>query len=207
MGEETALVQSALDRFNAGDREALNDLFARSAKRLERMARSMLRNSFGRLVAREGTGDVVQEASLRLLKALNDPNVKLASPANFFGLSSTMMRRVLIDLARHHYGPEGSAEHQADGPPPESSAPGSPAPTAGSSNAPGELAAWGEFHERVEALPDDQRAVFDLLWYQELTQEEAAKVLGISVPNVKRRWRAAKLALIDVLGNNFPGLD
>jgi DNA-directed RNA polymerase specialized sigma24 family protein len=164
MGEETALVQSALDRFNAGDPQARNDLFARAAQRLQRIARRMLHGSFERVAALEQTGDVTQEASLRLLKALAD--VKIVTPPEFFRLSSAVMRRVLIDLARHHYGPEG-----------------------------------------VDKLPDEQREVFDLLWYQELSQEEAAGVLGMSVPTVKRRWRDAKMELIDVLGDNFPGLD
>jgi RNA polymerase sigma factor (sigma-70 family) len=204
MGEETAMVQSALDRFNAGDKQAINDLFARAAQRLERIARRMMYNSFQRVAAQEQTGDVAQEASLRLLKALAD--VKMLTTAEFFRLSSTIMRRVLIDLARHHYGPEGSAAHRAAALA-DTTAASTPAPSAGSSNAPDVLAAWGEFHECVEKLPEEQREVFDLLWYQELSQEEAADVLGVSVPTVKRRWRDAKLELIDVLGDNFFGLD
>ena len=35
---------------------------------------------------------------------------------------------------------------------------------------PANLAAWTEFHDQVGQLPDDERAVFDLLWYQELSQ-------------------------------------
>jgi RNA polymerase sigma factor (sigma-70 family) len=205
MSEETALVQSALDRFHAGDPKALDDLFARAAQRLERIARRMLHGSFERVAAQEQTNDVTQEASLRLLKALAE--VKVRTPAEFFRLSSAIMRRVLIDLARHHYGPEGSAAHRAAASPAEITGASTPAPTAGSSNAPDALAAWGEFHDRVEKLPEEQRAVFDLLWYQELSQEEAAEVLGVSVPTVKRRWRDAKVELIDVLGDNFPGLN
>jgi RNA polymerase sigma-70 factor (ECF subfamily) len=206
MGEETSMIQSALDRFNAGDPEALEDLFARAAQRLQRMARRMLHGSFERVAALDQTGDVTQEAALRLLKALR-AEMKVRTPAEFFRLSSAMIRRVLIDLARHHYGPEGSAAHRAGAPAAESSGLGAPAPTAGSSNAPDALAAWGEFHERVEQLPEEQRAVFDLLWYQDLSQEEAAHELKVSVPTVKRRWRDAKLELIDVLGDHFPGLD
>ena len=47
--------------------------------------------------------------------------------------------------------------------------------------------------------------MFDLLWYQELSQQEAATLLGVSVPTVKRRWSDAKIELIDALGDNFPG--
>lgn len=205
MSEETSLVQSALDRFNAGDQEALGDLLARAARRLEQKARGMLHGSFCRVAAQEQTGDVTQEASLRLLKALAE--VKVVTSAEFYRLSSTIIRRVLIDLARHHYPKGGSAADQAPAPAAESSGLAGPAPTAGSSNAPGALAAWGEFHERVEQLPQELRDVFDLLWYQELTQEEAAAVLGVSVPTVERRWRDAKLELIEALRDSFPGLD
>jgi DNA-directed RNA polymerase specialized sigma24 family protein len=31
-----------------------------------------------------------------------------------------------------------------------------------------------------------------LLWYQELTQAEAAAVLGVSEREVRRRWRSAR---------------
>jgi RNA polymerase sigma-70 factor (ECF subfamily) len=205
MGEETSLVQSALDRFNAGDQEALGDLLGHTARRLEQRARGMLHGSFSRLAAQEQTGDVTQEASLRLLKALAE--VKVVTSAEFYRLSSTIIRRVLIDLIRHHYGKEGSAAHRAPAPATESSGLAALAPTAGSSNAPDALAAWSEFHECVEKLPAEQREVFDLLWYQELSQDEAADVLGVSVPTVKRRWRDAKMELIDLLGDNFPGLD
>jgi DNA-directed RNA polymerase specialized sigma24 family protein len=40
----------------------------------------------------------------------------------------------------------------------------------------------------VARLPDKLRAVFDLLWYQGLTQAEAAALLGVAVRTVKSRW-------------------
>jgi hypothetical protein len=44
----------------------------------------------------------------------------------------------------------------------------------GAEPSPEELERWTEFHCQVEALPAEGREVFDLLWYHELTQEEAA---------------------------------
>jgi DNA-directed RNA polymerase specialized sigma24 family protein len=38
-----------------------------------------------------------------------------------------------------------------------------------------------------------------LLWYQELTQEDAAKLLDISVRTVKRRWQSARIKLFETL--------
>jgi len=69
---------------------------------------------------------------------------------------------------------------------------------------PANLAAWAELHRQVEALPEEEREVFDLLWYQELTQAEAAGVLGVSGSTVKPRWVAARLRLLQALGEGWP---
>jgi RNA polymerase sigma factor (sigma-70 family) len=58
---------------------------------------------------------------------------------------------------------------------------------------------WGDFHDKVEALPDEEREVVELLWYQDLPQHEAAEVLGVDPSTVKRRWRAARQKLAAVL--------
>src|SRR5437764_1134251 len=69
----------------------------------------------------------------------------------------------------------------------------------------GRLAIWSEFHQRVDALPEEEREVFDLLWYQGLTQPNAAAVLGISEATLKRRWLAARQRLHKALKGSFPG--
>jgi RNA polymerase sigma factor (sigma-70 family) len=64
---------------------------------------------------------------------------------------------------------------------------------------PRRLADWTEFHGKVEQLPEQERQVFDLLWYQGLSQSEAAAVLRVSVPTIKRRWLSARLRLKSAL--------
>src|SRR5262249_56458704 len=103
-----------------------------------------------------------------------------------------------LDRARRDAGRRGPGAH------PATWAPGGPA-TAGDdsgppaaadlSQEPSRLAAWGEFHEQIAALPDEEREAFDLLWYQGLSQAEAAELLGVSERTVKRRWQAARLKL------------
>jgi RNA polymerase sigma-70 factor (ECF subfamily) len=61
------------------------------------------------------------------------------------------------------------------------------------------LAIWAEFHERAGELPEDQREVFDLVWYQGLTNAEAADVVGVSTKTIQRRWQAACLSLGEAL--------
>ena len=59
------------------------------------------------------------------------------------------------------------------------------------------LLGWAEFHDGVSSLPDDEAEVFGLLWYHELTQEEAADVLGVSLSTLKRRWQSARIRLME----------
>jgi RNA polymerase sigma factor (sigma-70 family) len=69
---------------------------------------------------------------------------------------------------------------------------------------PDRLAAWTEFHEQVERLPEEEREVFSLLWYKGLSQAEAAEVLGVSDRTIKRRWQSARLHLHEALGGQLP---
>ncbi|MFO0844469.1 MAG: hypothetical protein U0797_19080 [Gemmataceae bacterium] len=46
------------------------------------------------------------------------------------------------------------------------------------SHDPQRLAGWSEFHAAIEKLPAEEREVFDLLWYHELPQAEAAGAAG-----------------------------
>jgi len=48
------------------------------------------------------------------------------------------------------------------------------------------------------------RTVFDLRWYNGLTEEETAELLNISVRSVRRRWRAAKIELGKFLQGDLP---
>jgi len=71
---------------------------------------------------------------------------------------------------------------------------------------PGRLAAWTEFYRRIEGPTEEDPEVFDLLWYQGLTQAEAAAVLGVAERTVNRRWITPRLNLHEALHGQFPGL-
>jgi RNA polymerase sigma factor (sigma-70 family) len=58
---------------------------------------------------------------------------------------------------------------------------------------------------QAESLPDDEREVFGLVWYQGLTHAEAAAILGVSTKTVQRRWHSACLRLHEVMGGDLPG--
>jgi RNA polymerase sigma-70 factor (ECF subfamily) len=127
---------------------------------------------------------------------------------DFYRLAATQIRRELIDLARHYYGPQGAGAHHASHAPAGADT-GDVKPlyeAADVSHDPDRLSAWTEFHQQAEALPEAEREVFDLLFYQGLAQEEAATLLGVDVRTVKRRWQKARLTLHAALGGGLPGI-
>ena len=188
--EETTVsgrVRGLVARWSAGDAAARDELLNVVRGRLYELTHRMIRG-FPKLRAMEETDDVVQNAAVRLWKSLED--VKPTNAREFFGLATTQIRRELLDLTRHHFGRQGER-----GLPEEASGGGGATDT----YEPGNLAAWTEFHEAVGALPEEEREVVSLLWYQDLPQQEAAELLGVDKSTIKRRWRAARLKLASVL--------
>jgi RNA polymerase sigma-70 factor (ECF subfamily) len=201
--DQTTVIQGWIDRLRAGDDSARAALLECAGDRLTRLARKMLKGYPG--VGRwEQTDDVLQNALVRLdraLKAVAPPTAR-----DFFRLAAAQVRRELIDLARRYSGPEGLGAHHSTragmgGVDHSEAVPSEPSDT---SQDPGRLASWTEFHRRIEALPEEDREVFDLLWYQGLTQGEAAAVLGVSERTVNRRWIAARLRLNEALAGQLP---
>jgi RNA polymerase sigma-70 factor (ECF subfamily) len=195
LADQTTKLQGWIERFQAGDEAARDKLIEHTYERLRRLTRRMLKG-YPRMKRWDESGDVLHNALLRLLRALAE--VKPATLQEFFGLAATQIRRELIDLTRHYYGPQGPGAHEehaanADGPE------GKPYDKPETTHEPSRLAEWGEFHEQVDRLPDKERQVFDLLYYHELSQPEAARVLQVSKETIKARWRSARLKLHHVL--------
>jgi RNA polymerase sigma-70 factor (ECF subfamily) len=199
--QTTVRVQNCLDRMGRGDATARGELIAVACDRLRLLARRMLRD-YPRLRRWEETDDVLQNALVRLCRALEA--VPIATAADFFRVAALQVRRELCDLARHYYGPEGSGgRHESGTGDPEGAAAEARDPADSTWN-PARIAAWTRFHEKVEALPAEEKEIFDLLWYHELSAAEAAKMLGTSGSTVKRRWQAARRRLHDLLGGELP---
>jgi RNA polymerase sigma-70 factor (ECF subfamily) len=203
----TQILQGWLDQLRQGDTsrgdEVRAAILAHAGQRLEQLARRMLRK-FPHVGRWEQTGDVLQNAMLRLHRALD--TVQPESPQRFYGLAATQIRRELIDLARHHFGPEGEAAHHhtdaiatGDGPPE-----GLLAHASDTTGEPATLIAWAEFHEQVEALPEALREVFNLLWYEGMNQRDAGAILNVSERTIKNRWRDAKILLRERLAGESP---
>jgi RNA polymerase sigma-70 factor (ECF subfamily) len=194
-------IEGWLDRLRDGDDRARQELLHYAWERLTRLTRNMLRG-FSRVKRWEQTDDVVQNALLRLYRALAD--VRPADAVEFYRLAALNIRRELLDLAKHYYGRQGLGANHASLDRTEQSQAGPAVDRAVPADDPGSLAAWTAFHAQVERLPDEEKAVFDLLWYQELSQAEAAELLKVSERTIKRRWASARLRLHEVLGGQLP---
>lgn len=200
---QTAVIQGWINRLLAGDETARPALLEAASRRLSLLARRMLRD-FPRVARWEETDDILQRVLMRLHKALE--SVVPPTALEFFRLSATVTRRELIGLARHYYGPHGlGAHHSSVGGFADQGEDGGWVGPSDASHDPGQLELWSEFHRQVEALDEVDREVFDLLWYQELSQTEAAVILRVDERTVRRRWSAARRRLYDALDGRVPG--
>jgi RNA polymerase sigma-70 factor (ECF subfamily) len=184
-----------LARHKAGDPAAANAVIEHCHDRLKALTRQMLARfpGVGRWV---DTSDVFHGVVVKLLAALKD--LTFDTPADFLRLASCHVRRGLIDLTRKKRPdlvPAGG---------PGSSAPDPLATRPDSTDDPYELAAWGELHAAIDALPADQQELFDLIYYQGLTVREAAAALGAPRTTLQARWVAARLGLMRRLGGDLP---
>jgi RNA polymerase sigma factor (sigma-70 family) len=202
--ESTAVLQGHLERAVTGDAEAQQRLLELTRDRLMRHARRFLHGRYARLEPFAQTDDVVQQLYLKILLNqdrfwVNAHGEPVQTLAEFFGRTSAWMRDVLCDQLRKAYGRDDNhpATLPLDGGPSDSGLRQDPFSSTLDAE---KLRRWTEFHEAAARLPDDLRAVFDLLWYQEKSQAEAAQLLGVAVPTVKLRWMKARLQVQQALG-------
>ncbi|MDB5313365.1 MAG: sigE 34 [Gemmataceae bacterium] len=189
-----------LSRLRQGDRAARDELLRSCGDRLEQIARRMIRG-YPTVRRWADTADVLQNATLRLLRALEQ--VPVADTRAFYSLATAVIRRELIDLARHFQGPHGIGANHASHHPPdgEHAVPD----VAVRDTDPAVLDQWTALHEAAENLPVEEREVFGLIFYHGWPHEQIAELFGVDVRTVRRRWRAACLAIHRALGGVFPG--
>ncbi len=195
----TTLLHNLLDRVRAGDRQARDELLRSIGARLERLARKML-HRFPTVRGWADSSDVVQNATLRLLRALEQ--TRPPSVRAFFGLAAEQMRRELLDLARQ--ASRGRRLGMA-----------SPAVSADQaetlvdfpaySDDEEDLSLWEQFHDAVVTLPGEEREIVSLIYYHGWSQQRVSALLQMAERTVRRRWRSACLRLRDKLNGRLPG--
>ena len=194
----TTVLQGLLQRLAAGDNQAREELITHSMDRLRRLARRMLRDNPAVHRWNE-TDDVLQSALVRLHRALETQRPE--DPRGFIGLAATQIRRELIDLWRHHFGPQGDGAHHASDPGlADSHGVARPMHDQAAADSGGlSQQDMERSHIAVGQLPQDLREVFELTFYEDMQQQEIADLIGVSTKTVKRRWRDARLALQEML--------
>jgi RNA polymerase sigma factor (sigma-70 family) len=176
--DSTTKLQHWLDKMREGDAAAGEVLVQHACERLRRLTRKML-HGYPALHRWEQTDDVLQNALMRLHRAIG--KIQPETVRGFFQLAAKLIRWELIGLGRHYLGPQGlGANHTSNH------------DLVAVLN---HVRAFNTFHELVESLAVEEREVVDLMFYQGMTEREAAVALAVSERTVKRRWRAARLAL------------
>jgi len=186
--DESALVAQA----KAGDQNAFAELVNRYERKIYRLAKNITRND-------EDAEDVLQDAFLKAYTHLD----------NFKGDSKfyTWIVRIAVNEALMRLRKRKTDRTVPLDEPVE----------LGEETVQREIAVWEDnpeqqysqeewrriLDEAVESLKPDFRTVFVLRDIEELSTEETAETLGISVPAVKSRLLRARLALRETLTRQF----
>ena len=120
------------------------------------------------------------------IKLLGSQNVDWQSRAHFFGIAARIMRRILVDRARH----EGRLKRGGDIPrlaldDTDPAAPVTPVH-------PVDAVALDRGLTRLEALDAQQGRIVELRFFGGLTIQETAEVMRVSSGTVKRSWVVAR---------------
>lgn len=192
---DTVALQGCLDRWQAGDRGAADDLMRMALTRLEKLARRMTR-AFPNVRGVADTDDVLQNSLLRFLRTLQ--NLRPATTRDFFNLAAVHIRRELLDLARR-----GRNRRTVPLDVPDSDSPNAPEPIAPEDHGP-DSDHWVRFHESVDQLPTEEREVVGLVFYHGWTQDKIAGLFGVDERTIRRRWKAA-CERLRATGGSVPG--
>lgn len=196
--ENTTQLSLLINRVLADDPEAFDELAAQASGRLRGLAHSMLRG-FPQVKRWEDTDDILQAALMRLYRSLKE--VRPESTREFYGLAALQIRRSLLDLVRHYYGPQGhGANHHSQGGGKAADDSGGAIMEASEQHSqPDSLDGWLAFHQAIETLPDDQREVFELIWYGGMKRGDVATLLAVDQKTVLRRFTRARMTLQQTL--------
>ena len=199
-----------IERSQAGDTQALNELFTRHRERLCRMVEMRLDR---RLQARIGASDVIQDAYVdivdRLEEYLRDPKLP------FFLWLRLVVGERLLKLHRHHLGTQrrdaGREVALFRGALPQASSAALAAQLLGKHTSPTQAAVRAErllrLQEALNTLDPMDREVLALRHFEELTSAEAAQVLEIEEEAAAKRYVRALRRLKKTMASMPGGLE
>lgn len=178
----------------AGRPNAAEPTFKKIAAKVEGFARASFAKfpRVGRFVELD---DVIQNSLIRLLAAFRE--VRPTSRRHFYALANELIRRELLDLAKHFYGPRGAGTNLAGVGVGEADGEVSPAAAAPAAD----LDRLAALHQAVEKLPVEEREAWGLTYYHGWSQGQIADLFGVSVRTVQRWLESATEKLKAQAGN------
>jgi RNA polymerase sigma-70 factor, ECF subfamily len=174
-------ISRLLVAWKAGDRAALDTLAPLVQHELHRLARHHLAGEKRERLLQPTA--LVNEAWLRLL---DGAGVDWQDRTHFFRLAATIMRRILVDLARER------RRLKRGGDPVQVSLSDADHPAV---EPPADLEALDDALTALERLSPRQARVVELRFFGGLTLEETADALEVSVGTVRRDWSLAEAFL------------
>ena len=183
-------VTRLLTDWNNGDAAARDQLVTLVYGELRRMAHRRLQHERNGHTMRTGT--LAHEVYLRLFKANGVP---CRNREEFFCIVAGLMREILVDAARKRRAEKrgGNAIHI----PLEEVTVVTPALDL-------DLIALDEALRTLARRDKELSQIVELRFFVGLTIEEAADILGVSMPVVKRRWQRARIYLHDQMTRTNP---
>lgn len=189
MDSSPAEVTSLLNKLAVGDQEAAAKLVPLIYDELRRIAASRLRHERPHHTLQ--TTALVHEAYMKLAV---QSNAKWQNRAQFFGVASQVMRRILVDYARTQQRIRRGGKQQRVSfedvllVSPDRSA---------------ELLAVDESLSKLEQLDPRQGRIVELRYFGGLTIEEIAQVVGVATKTVTRELNVAKAWLYGDLKQSY----
>jgi RNA polymerase sigma factor (TIGR02999 family) len=182
----TRLLQQAA----AGDRSALDQIYAALYPELKRVARSRLRQQ-GRGDSM-GTTTLLHESFIRLVNARD---LRLEDRRHFFAYAARTMRNIIIDSAREHLAERrgGGARHETLG--------GDAALQVADTSSSEELIRVSEALLSLEAVDPELAELVDMRYFGGYTEVEIAELQGVTERTVRRRWDKARAWLYVALND------
>ncbi len=178
-----------LERWSAGDKDALNELTPVVYQELKRLARrQMMRERHDHTL--EATA-LVHEAYMRLV---GQKEARWQNRAHFFAVASEMSRRILVDHAKAR-----NAKKRGG---PKVSLDDAPEPAFQVDE---DVIAIHDALEQLAKLDQRQARIVELRYFGGLSIEETAEVIGVSAPTVKRDWLVARAFLQRALSQQTGG--
>lgn len=183
----TSRITQLLVAWSEGDQSALERLTPLVHEELRRLAHHYMKG--------ERPGHTLQTSALvneAYLKLIDQKHVAFKTRSQFFALSATLMRHILVDHARNRrYLKRGGMAQRISFD--EAMVVPSKRDT--------DVLAVDEALDRLTALDPRKGKVVELRFFGGLSVEETAEALHISAVTVMREWSMAKAWLYNTLGN------